>query len=146
MLWAIVQLGQTLIQVHEIDVKGGTKSCKVFFFFFFSWLSYKFFLLPSFFFLYFLSKILFPTSAVEIFLLLISTFSHSQLNLYFCVNFLYDRREKVKRRRAQLAKEAAETPPEAEADQKQEKPDLVDLSKDLPSGWQVQIKTFSHDL
>lgn len=114
--------------------------------FFFSWLSYKFFLLPSFFFLYFLSKILFPTSAVEIFLLLISTFSHSQLNLYFCVNFLYDRREKVKRRRAQLAKEAAETPPEAEADQKQEKPDLVDLSKDLPSGWQVQIKTFSHDL
>lgn len=32
MLWAIVQLGQTLIQVHEIDVKGGTKSCKVFFF------------------------------------------------------------------------------------------------------------------
>ncbi|KAL9444750.1 hypothetical protein AB3S75_017855 [Citrus x aurantiifolia] len=48
-----------------------------------------------------------------------------------------DWREKVKRRRAQLAKEAAETPPEAEADRKQEKPDLVDLSKDLPSGWQA---------
>lgn len=146
MLWAIVKLGQTLIQVHEIDVKGGTKSCKVFFSFFFHGFHINSFYCHLFFFLYFLSKILFPTSVVEIFLLLISTFSHSQLNLYFCVNFLYDRREKVKRRRAQLAKEAADTPPEAEADRKQEKPDLVDLSKDLPSGWQVQIKTFSHDL
>lgn len=121
------------------------KVAKFFFSFFFHGFHINSFY-RHFFFLYFLSKILFPTSAVEIFLLLISTFSHSQWNLYFCVNFLYDRREKVKRRRAQLAKEAAETPPEAEADQKQEKPDLVDLSKDLPSGWQVQIKTFSHDI
>lgn len=64
----------------------------------------------------------------------------------FRLNFLYDRREKVKRRRAQLAKEASETSAEAEADRKREKPDLLDLSRDLPSGWQVQIKAFSHDL
>lgn len=48
-----------------------------------------------------------------------------------------DWREKVKRRRAQLAKEASETSAEAEADRKQEKPDLLDLSRDLPSGWQA---------
>ncbi|CAK7324463.1 unnamed protein product [Dovyalis caffra] len=47
-----------------------------------------------------------------------------------------DWRERVKRRRAQAAKEAAMTPPEAPTD-KNKQPDLEELSRGLPSGWQV---------
>ncbi|XP_007020416.2 PREDICTED: uncharacterized protein LOC18593232 isoform X1 [Theobroma cacao] len=48
-----------------------------------------------------------------------------------------DWREKVKRRRAQQkAKEAAETPAEVVPDGN-EQPDLDELSRDLPSGWQA---------
>nr|XP_011461600.1 PREDICTED: uncharacterized protein LOC101298981 isoform X2 [Fragaria vesca subsp. vesca]XP_011461601.1 PREDICTED: uncharacterized protein LOC101298981 isoform X2 [Fragaria vesca subsp. vesca]XP_011461602.1 PREDICTED: uncharacterized protein LOC101298981 isoform X2 [Fragaria vesca subsp. vesca] len=45
-------------------------------------------------------------------------------------------REKVKRRKAQLAREAAQTAPEAPSNGNQQ-PDLTELSRDLPSGWQV---------
>lgn len=44
----------------------------------------------------------------------------------------------MKRRRAQLAREAAQTQPEA-ANEENQQPDLTELSNDLPSGWQVQI-------
>lgn len=44
----------------------------------------------------------------------------------------------MKRRRAQLAREAKQTPPEALADEYQQ-PDLIELSRNLPSGWQVCI-------
>ncbi|XVE50897.1 hypothetical protein DITRI_Ditri01bG0200100 [Diplodiscus trichospermus] len=47
-----------------------------------------------------------------------------------------DWREKVKRRRAQKAKESAETPSEVLPDGNQQ-PDLDELSRDLPSGWQA---------
>ncbi|PON86351.1 WW domain containing protein [Trema orientale] len=47
-----------------------------------------------------------------------------------------DWRERVKRRRAQLAKEAAQTSPESRNDENQQ-PDLTELSRDLPSGWQA---------
>ncbi|KAL5737250.1 hypothetical protein ACOSP7_030011 [Xanthoceras sorbifolium] len=50
-----------------------------------------------------------------------------------------DWREKVKRRRAQAAKEAAKTSPtspETKTDTNK-KPSLVDLSRNLPSGWQA---------
>ncbi|KAG5254738.1 formin-binding protein [Salix suchowensis] len=47
-----------------------------------------------------------------------------------------DWRERVKRRRAQAAKEAALTLPEAPTDENKQ-PDLEELSKGLPSGWQV---------
>ncbi|XP_050237241.1 uncharacterized protein LOC126686965 [Mercurialis annua] len=47
-----------------------------------------------------------------------------------------DWRERVKRRRAQAAKKAAQAPPEAPAAEKQ-KPKLAELSKGLPSGWQA---------
>jgi hypothetical protein len=53
------------------------------------------------------------------------------------IPFLY-RRERVKRRRAKLANEAAKTPPDAHSDGKQQ-PDLIELSRDLPSGWQVYM-------
>lgn len=47
----------------------------------------------------------------------------------------------MKRRRAQKAREAAQTSPETRNDenqqQQQQQPDLTELSKDLPSGWQV---------
>lgn len=46
------------------------------------------------------------------------------------------RRERVKRRRAQLASETAQTRTEAPNDENQQ-PDLTEISKDLPSGWQV---------
>ncbi|KAM5582733.1 hypothetical protein ABKV19_002923 [Rosa sericea] len=45
-------------------------------------------------------------------------------------------REKVKRRKTQLAREAAQTAPEAPSNGNQQ-PDLTELSRDLPSGWQV---------
>ncbi|KAK9941155.1 hypothetical protein M0R45_017777 [Rubus argutus] len=45
-------------------------------------------------------------------------------------------REKVKRKKAQLAREAAQTAPEAPSNGNQQ-PDLTELSRDLPSGWQV---------
>ncbi|KAK2640010.1 hypothetical protein Ddye_027805 [Dipteronia dyeriana] len=56
-----------------------------------------------------------------------------------------DWREKVKRRRAQAAKEAAKKPPEeTKTETKTEKktdtkkqPNLVDLARNLPSGWQA---------
>ncbi|EXB97662.1 Formin-binding protein 4 [Morus notabilis] len=53
-----------------------------------------------------------------------------------------DWRERVKRRRAQQAREAARTSPEAHNDENQEQqhqqqPNLAELSKDLPSGWQA---------
>ncbi|KAJ0102329.1 hypothetical protein Patl1_03796 [Pistacia atlantica] len=48
-----------------------------------------------------------------------------------------DWREKVKRRRAQAAKEAARSPPDTQTDGNEQQPDLVDLSKNLPSGWQA---------
>ncbi|GMY30859.1 Formin-binding protein 4 [Fagus crenata] len=47
-----------------------------------------------------------------------------------------DWRARVKRRRAQLAKEAKKTKPEAHTDGNQQ-PDLIELSRDLPSGWQA---------
>ncbi|KAF3453268.1 hypothetical protein FNV43_RR03708 [Rhamnella rubrinervis] len=47
-----------------------------------------------------------------------------------------DWRERVKRRRAQLAREAAQTQPEAPNEENQQ-PDLTELSNDLPSGWQA---------
>lgn len=46
----------------------------------------------------------------------------------------------MKRRRAQKASEAAQTSPETRNDEiqrQQQQPDLTELSKDLPSGWQV---------
>lgn len=52
-----------------------------------------------------------------------------------------DWRERVKRRRAQKAREAAQTSSETRNDenqqQQQQQPDLTELSKDLPSGWQA---------
>ncbi|XP_050370881.1 uncharacterized protein LOC126788906 [Argentina anserina] len=45
-------------------------------------------------------------------------------------------REKVKRRKTQLAREAVETAPEAPSNGNQQ-PDLTELSRNLPSGWQV---------
>ncbi|KAJ4725347.1 WW domain-containing protein, putative isoform 4 [Melia azedarach] len=49
-----------------------------------------------------------------------------------------DWREKVKRRRAQKAKEAAETPSEVQTDgNRQQQPDLEDISRDLPSSWKA---------
>jgi hypothetical protein len=53
------------------------------------------------------------------------------------IPFLH-RRARVKRRRAQLAKEAKKTKPEAHTDGNQQ-PDLIELSRDLPSGWQVHL-------
>ncbi|XP_058112812.1 uncharacterized protein LOC131255900 isoform X2 [Magnolia sinica] len=47
-----------------------------------------------------------------------------------------DWRERVKRKRAESTSEAVQTPPEASTNEKQQ-PDLIELSKDLPSGWQV---------
>ncbi|XWS09616.1 hypothetical protein CRYUN_Cryun39dG0004900 [Craigia yunnanensis] len=47
-----------------------------------------------------------------------------------------DWREKVKRRRVQKAKESTETPSKVLPDGNQQ-PDLDELSRDLPSGWQV---------
>ncbi|XP_042951971.1 uncharacterized protein LOC122289100 isoform X1 [Carya illinoinensis] len=47
-----------------------------------------------------------------------------------------DWRERVKRRRAQLANKAAKTPPEANTGGNQQT-DLIELSRDLPSGWQA---------
>lgn len=48
------------------------------------------------------------------------------------------RRERVKRRRAEAAKsDVVEYVLEAAADNAKKLPDLVELSKDLPSGWQV---------
>ncbi|KAK3200150.1 hypothetical protein Dsin_023565 [Dipteronia sinensis] len=52
-----------------------------------------------------------------------------------------DWREKVKRRRAQAAKEAAKKPPEETKTEKKtdtkKQPNLVDLARNLPSGWQA---------
>ncbi|KAF2323840.1 hypothetical protein GH714_000520 [Hevea brasiliensis] len=47
-------------------------------------------------------------------------------------------RERVKRRRAQAAKEAAKTPLKAPIIENQQ-PDLAELSKGLPSGWQAYL-------
>ncbi|XP_038897770.1 uncharacterized protein LOC120085697 isoform X2 [Benincasa hispida] len=47
-----------------------------------------------------------------------------------------DWRERVKRRRAQSSSEVAQSPAEASTDGNQQ-PDLAEISKDLPSGWQV---------
>lgn len=44
----------------------------------------------------------------------------------------------MKRRRAKLANEAAKTRPEAHGDGNQQ-PDLIELSRDLPSRWQVYM-------
>jgi hypothetical protein len=60
---------------------------------------------------------------------------------HFC-SILY-RRERVKRRRAQAAKAAALTPPEAPTDENKQ-PDLEELSKGLPSGWQVSLESYLH--
>lgn len=60
---------------------------------------------------------------------------------HFC-SILY-RRERVKRRRAQAAKEAALTLPEAPTDENKQ-PDLEELSKGLPSGWQVSLESHLH--
>ncbi|GMJ15963.1 Formin binding protein 4 [Hibiscus trionum] len=49
-----------------------------------------------------------------------------------------DWREKVKRRRAQKAKESTEIPSEALSDGNQQ-PDLDELSRGLPSGWQAYL-------
>ncbi|XP_022139439.1 uncharacterized protein LOC111010371 isoform X2 [Momordica charantia] len=47
-----------------------------------------------------------------------------------------DWRERVKRRRAQSSSEASQSPAEASTDGNQQ-PDLAEMSKDLPSGWQA---------
>ncbi|XP_010255738.1 PREDICTED: formin-binding protein 4-like isoform X2 [Nelumbo nucifera] len=47
-----------------------------------------------------------------------------------------DWRERVKRKRAQLISESVQTQSEIPANEKQQ-PDLVELSKDLPAGWQA---------
>ncbi|XP_019434053.1 PREDICTED: formin-binding protein 4 isoform X2 [Lupinus angustifolius] len=47
-----------------------------------------------------------------------------------------DWRERVKRKRAQAARESAAMPQDA-AEDKQQQPDLIELSKGLPSGWQA---------
>ncbi|XP_020264339.1 formin-binding protein 4 isoform X2 [Asparagus officinalis] len=47
-----------------------------------------------------------------------------------------DWREKLKRKKAATRSEAVQTPPEVVDNEKQQ-PDLVELSKDLPSGWQA---------
>lgn len=51
-----------------------------------------------------------------------------------------NRRERVKRRRAQTAKEVAvaQKTPEASADENQQL-DIEELSRGLPSGWQVYL-------
>ncbi|XP_042520886.1 uncharacterized protein LOC122094221 [Macadamia integrifolia] len=47
-----------------------------------------------------------------------------------------DWRERVRRKRAKSTKEAVEAAPEVSLNEKQQ-PDLIELSKDLPSGWQA---------
>ncbi|KAL5972413.1 hypothetical protein ACLOJK_041667 [Asimina triloba] len=47
-----------------------------------------------------------------------------------------DWREKVKRRRAESTNKTVQTPPEASTSENQQ-PNLTELSKDLPSGWQA---------
>lgn len=47
----------------------------------------------------------------------------------------------MKRRKAQLSREAAQTAPEAPSNGNQQ-PDLTELSRDLPSGWQVCIVVY----
>ncbi|XP_030929359.1 uncharacterized protein LOC115955387 isoform X2 [Quercus lobata] len=47
-----------------------------------------------------------------------------------------DWRERVKRRRAQLAKASAKTKAHTDGNQQ---PDLIELSRDLPSGWQAYL-------
>ncbi|KAF3945158.1 hypothetical protein CMV_028444 [Castanea mollissima] len=47
-----------------------------------------------------------------------------------------DWRERVKRRRAQLAKASAKTKAHTDVNQQ---PDLIELSRDLPSGWQAYL-------
>ena len=58
-----------------------------------------------------------------------------------CGILLLHRRERVKRRRAQLAKASAKT--KAHTDGYQQ-PDLIELSRDLPSGWQVYLIIVSY--
>ncbi|XP_008800273.2 uncharacterized protein LOC103714695 isoform X1 [Phoenix dactylifera] len=48
-----------------------------------------------------------------------------------------DWRERVKRRRAEAKAEAGEAPREQGVENEKKQPDLVQLSKDLPSGWQA---------
>ncbi|XP_043688528.1 uncharacterized protein LOC122639691 isoform X3 [Telopea speciosissima] len=47
-----------------------------------------------------------------------------------------DWRERVRRKRAQSTREAVEAAPEVSVKEKQQ-PDLIELSRDLPSGWQA---------
>lgn len=53
------------------------------------------------------------------------------------------RRERVKRKKAAAKTEAIQTPTEV-VDSEKQQPDLVELSKDLPPGWQVCFLLFSH--
>lgn len=47
----------------------------------------------------------------------------------------------MKRRRAQLAKASAKTKAHTDGNQQ---PDLIELSRDLPSGWQVYLIIVSY--
>lgn len=49
------------------------------------------------------------------------------------------RRDRVKRKRAEAKKEAKTESIRAAAEQHKGEPDLSELSKGLPSGWQVSI-------
>ncbi|XP_022976003.1 uncharacterized protein LOC111476534 isoform X2 [Cucurbita maxima] len=48
-----------------------------------------------------------------------------------------DWRERVKRRRAQSSSDVTQSPAEASTDGNQQQPDLAEIAKDLPSGWQA---------
>lgn len=48
-----------------------------------------------------------------------------------------DWRERVKRKRAKTMSEAAQTSPQALDNGNQQQPDIIELSRDLPSGWQA---------
>ena len=56
------------------------------------------------------------------------------------------RRVRVKRKRAEAKKEAKTESIRAAAEQHKGKPDLSELSKGFPSGWQVSIFTWFHTL
>ena len=56
---------------------------------------------------------------------------------YFNDVFYFCRRERVKRKRAKVASESVDSTHDTVEGNKQ--PDLIELSKDLPSGWQVCV-------
>ncbi|KAJ4828773.1 hypothetical protein Tsubulata_023749 [Turnera subulata] len=56
-----------------------------------------------------------------------------------------DWRERVKRKRAEAAKEASRTSPEASAIENPQQPDLVEFSKGLPPGWQIENESLPYN-